>query len=319
MPLTAVILAAGFGTRLRPLSFQVPKPLFPILNRPLLSLILSQLQDAGFRRVAVNVHHLADEIKLFLKTQNQWDLEILVSFEAEILGTGGGLRRLVDFVGKSPFLVINGDILTDLNFADIFQQHRPDALSTMVLHDCPRFNNVWLAENGHVAAFGSPPAEHLPSSPLAFTGVQVVSPRIFELIPPERFVSIIDTYRQAISAGKSVAAAVIENFYWQDIGTPKDYLAIHHQLLHHELPSLTAFFPPITDPFLGQEVSLGTGSNLAGGVCLGKGVKVGAAACLKDTVVWDDAVIDPGVFLEGCVIGRRVHITESARGGCFQT
>ena len=156
--LTAVILAAGFGTRLRPLSYQVPKPLFPILNRPLLGLILSQLENAGFKRVAVNAHHLAADIKLYVETQNQWNLEIFLSFEAEILGTGGGLRHMADFIGDSPFLVINGDILTDLNFAEVYHQHRQHALATMILHDYPRFNNVWLAEDGQVAAFGLPPA-----------------------------------------------------------------------------------------------------------------------------------------------------------------
>ena len=119
----------------------------------------------------------------------------------------------------------------------------------MILHDYPRFNNVWLAEDGQVAAFGLPPARPMPAAPLAFTGVQIVSPRIFDLIPPKKYVNIIDTYRQAISAGEPVAAAVKNGFYWQDIGTPHDYLEIHHRLLNKELPGLTAFYPQITDPF----------------------------------------------------------------------
>jgi mannose-1-phosphate guanylyltransferase len=317
--LTAVILAAGFGTRLRPLSYRVPKPLFPILNRPLLGLILSQLENAGFKRVAVNTHHLATDIKSYVETQKQWNLEIFFSFEAEILGTGGGLRHMADFIGDSPFLVINGDILTDINFAELYQQHRQHALATMILHDYPRFNNVWLAEDGQVAAFGLPPVGSIPSAPLAFTGIQVVSPRIFDLIPPQRYVNIIDTYRQALSAGEPVAAAVKQGFYWQDIGTPQDYLEIHHRLLNRELPAFKAFYPQISDPFLGEHVSLGVGSQMAGGVCLGPGVQVGADVYLKDTVIWTNAVIDPGVSLEGCIVGQDVHMSESARGGIFQT
>ena len=315
--LTAVILAAGFGTRLRPLSYRVPKPLFPILNRPLLGLILSQLEKAGFSRVAVNTHHLAADIKLYLETRNQWNLEIFQSFESEILGTGGGLRHMADFLGDSPFLVINGDILTDLDFAEAYHQHRQDALTTMILHDYPRFNNVWLAEDGQVAAFGSPPAGPRPRATLAFTGVQIVSPRIFDLIEPDKYVNIIDTYRRTIAAGEPVAAAVKHGFYWQDIGTPHDYLEIHRRLLNKELPGLTAFFPQITDPFLGAEVELGSGSQMAGAVCLGPRVQVGAEVYLKDTVIWADAVIDPGVRLEGCVVGQGVRVSESAKGGCF--
>ena len=164
-----------------------------------------------------------------------------------------------------------------------------------------------------------PQPDQMPSAPLAFTGVQVVSPRIFDLIPPKTYVNIIDTYRQAISAGEPVAAAVKQGFYWQDIGTPQDYLEIHHRLLNKELPGLTAFYPQITDPFLGDEVTLGAGSQMAGGVCLGPGVKVGAEAYLKNTVVWANAVIDPGVRLEGCVVGKGVQVSQSAKGGCFQT
>jgi mannose-1-phosphate guanylyltransferase len=316
--LTAVILAAGLGTRLRPMSYRVPKPLFPILNRPLLGLILSQLENAGFSRIAINTHYLAADIRRYLETQNQWHLEIFLSFEAEILGIGGGLRHMADFLGDSPFLVINGDIVTDLDFAEIHRQHRHNALTTMILHDYPRFNNVWLAENGQVAAFGLPPAGPMPSAPLAFTGVQVVSPRIFDLIEPQKYVNIIDTYRQAISAGEPVAPVIKQGFYWQDIGTPQDYLEIHQRLLKNELPGFTAFYPPITDPFLAAGVTVGAGSQMAGGVCLGPGVKVGAGVYLQNTVVWADAVIDPGVRLEDCVVGQGVRVSESARGGCFQ-
>ncbi len=85
------------------------------------------------------------------------------------------------------------------------------------------------------------------------------------------------------------------------------------------MPGLTAFYPHITDPFLGDEVTLGVGSKMAGGVCLGPGVRVGAGAYLKNTIVWADAVIDPGVRLEGCVVGQRVRVSQSATGEIFQT
>lgn len=318
-PLTAVVLAAGLGTRLRPLSYQVPKPLFPILNRPLLGLILDQLAAAGFQRVAINTHHRAADIKHFLESQGPSNLEVFLTYEPEILGTGGGLRNMAGFLSESPFLVINGDILTDLDFAEAYCAHCQDDLATMILHNYPRFNNVWLDEAGPIKAFGAPPTGWRPAAPLAFTGIQVISPRIFHRIPPGVFVSIIDTYRQAIAGGERVAAAVRDNFYWQDIGTPQDYLEIHRCLLAGEVPGLTAFYPQITDPYLGQGISLGAEACLAGGVCLGARVRVGESVYLKNTVVWADAVIDPGVRLEHCVVGRGVRVRESAKGGCFQT
>ncbi len=315
--LTAVVLAAGLGTRLRPLSYQVPKPLFPILNRPLLGLILDQLEAAGFNRVAINTHHRADDINAFIESHSPPDLEVFISYEAEILGTGGGLRNLTEFVGESPFLVINGDIITDLDFAAAYRGHQQGALATMMLHDYPRFNNVWLDGSRHIASFGAAPHLATTTSPLAFTGIQVVSPRIFELIPPGVSVNIIDTYRQAIAGGETVAAAVQRGFYWQDIGTPQDYLEIHRRLLAGELQILAAFYPDLADPYTGLGVTLSARVHCDGGVCLGSGVHVGTGAYLKNTVVWANAAIDPGVHLEDCLVGQGVRVRKSARGRCF--
>lgn len=316
-PWTAVILAAGLGTRLRPLSYQVPKPLFPILNRPLLGLIIAQLRTAGFRRVAINTHHRADDIAFFLQNQALPDMEVFISYEPEILGTGGGLRQLAGFLGDSPCLVLNADIVTDLNLATAFLSHRQGALATMILHDYPRFNNVWLDDAGDIAGFGAATPRVQPA-PLAFTGIQVVSPRIFGLIEPGAFVNIIDTYRQAIAGGETVAAAVQQGFYWQDIGTPQDYLEIHRRLLAGELTGLKAFWPDWADPCLGEGVTLTAGAHLDGGICLGPGVQVGDKVYLKNTVVWAGAIIEPGVHLEDCVVGQGVRVRESAQGRCFQ-
>lgn len=309
---TAVILAAGLGTRLRPLSYQVPKPLFPIINRPLLGLILAQLHAAGFRRVAINTHHRADEIKAFLEANTPIELEIYLSYEPVILGTAGGIRQLAGFLGETPFLVINGDIVTDLDLAATYQAHHPEALATLVLHDYPRFNNVWLSQSDRIAAFGPARLPMSTAPPLAFTGVQVISPRLFNYIAPGLFVNIIDVYRQAMAAGEAVAAHREEGFYWQDIGTPQDYLEIHRRLLAGELPVLANFLPPLTDPFLDAGAVLGPRVCCDGGVCLGAGVRVGEEAYLKNTVLWADTIVDPGVRLVDCLVGRGVRVRESA-------
>lgn len=314
---TAVILAAGLGTRLRPLTYQVPKPLFPILNRPLLGLLLDQLAAAGCQRLAVNTHHHGRAIRDFVNSQSPWFQEVLVRHEPEILGTGGGLRNLADFLGERPFLVINGDIVTDVNLVALWQAHDEAALATLLLHDYRRFNNVWLNAKGQIQGFGPSPRGEVLPRPLAYTGIQVVSPRLFQLIPAGEFVDIITIYRQAIAAGDKVAAFVGRNFFWQDIGTPRDYLGIHNRLLHGEIARFQRFFPPVSDPFLGANVVLGSGINLAGGVCLGAGVRLGNGVGLKNTVVWDGATLAPGVILEDCVVSQNARVEQSARGRCI--
>jgi NDP-sugar pyrophosphorylase family protein len=176
-----------------------------------------------------------------------------------------------------------------------------------------------LTEAEQIQAFGAAPPGIRAAAPLAFTGVQVVSPRIFDLIPPGVFVNIIETYRQAIAAGAKVTAAVRHSFFWQDIGTPQDYLEIHRLLLAGEVPGIAALYPRVTDPFLAEGITLGAGTRFDGGVCLGPGVKVGAGVYLKNTVVWAEAEIGSGVKLEDCLVGRGARVRKSARGECFQT
>jgi mannose-1-phosphate guanylyltransferase len=309
--MNAAILAAGLGTRLRPLTYTTPKALVPVLNQPLLGVLLAQLQKAGASRVAVNTHHLAGKVQHFLEVNSPPGLEVVVRPEPEILGTGGGLRSLAGALGDGPFLAINADILTDLSLAEIFRQHREEALATLVLHDYPRFNNVWLDKTGRLAGVGAPPP-HKSGPPLAYTGVQVVSPRLLKWLPKEGPADLVAAWQQAMAQGEELAAVVVSGHFWQDLGTPEAYLTVHQRLLSGTGTRLTRFFPPISDPFCGAGTKLEEGVVCRGGVCLGREVRVGRGSQLKNTVVWDKAQIGPGLTLENCVVGQGAHVQSSA-------
>jgi mannose-1-phosphate guanylyltransferase len=308
----AAILAAGLGTRLRPLTYTTPKALAPVLNQPLLGVLLAQLQEAGAFRVAVNTHHLADQVQHFLEVNNPPGLEVVVRPEPEILGTGGGLRSLAEALGDGPFLAVNADILTDLDLAEIFRQHQEEPLATLVLHDCPRFNNVWLDQKGRVAGIGAPPPERS-GPPLAYTGVQVVSPRMLKWLPPEGPADLVAAWQKATAQGEQLAAVVVKGLFWQDLGTPEAYLRAHQRLLSGTCPGLNKYFPPLSDPFLGEGAVLEEGVACGGSVCLGREVRVGQKTRLKNTVAWDKAQIGPGLTLENCVVGRGARVQASAR------
>lgn len=308
---SAIILAAGYGTRLRPLSFQVPKPLFPICNRPLLGLLLDQLQEAGCRRVAINLHYQAEAIAAWLAQAAPAGLELRLSLEPEILGTGGALRHLADFIGTEPVLVINSDIVTDLELAGLWLDYQPKAPATLVLHDQPRFNRVWVDPQGTITGFGL--ASPAPGAAVAaFTGIQIITPRLLRWLPRGEYADIIKVYNQLIAAGEPPAALFRAGFFWQDIGTPADYLAVHRRLLQGEAPRLAPFLPPVTDPCLAGEVALGPEVHWGGGVCIGPGVEIGPQASLTATVVWEGAEIAGGVQLQGCLVGRGVQVRRSA-------
>jgi mannose-1-phosphate guanylyltransferase len=309
----AAILAAGKGTRLRPLTYTVPKALIPVLNQPLLGVLLAQLREAGAHRVAVNTHHLAGQVQEFLQGNQTPGLEVLVRHEPEILGTGGGLRSLGQALEDQPFLAVNADILTDLDFAEIFRNHRQEALATLVLHDCPRYNTVWLDREGRVAGVGEASANNSFGPPLAYTGVQVVSPRMLRWLPDQGPADLVAAWRHIIAQGEFLAARVVTGHFWQDLGTPEAYLTAHQKLFSGACPGLTELFPSSADPLVGERTRLEDGVSCAGGVCLGRDVRVGQGTWLKNTVVWDGAWLGPGLTLENCVVGQGARVTVSAR------
>ena len=308
----AAILAAGLGTRLRPLTYSLPKALFPVLNRPVLGLILEQAAAAGFTRVAVNTHHLPHLVQRFLEDRRFSGIDLRISHEPELLGTGGGLRELGKLLERGPFLSVNSDVLTDLDFREIFQGHRQGALTTLVLHDCPPYNNVWVDGDRVVAIGGDSSGGG--ARPLAYTGVQVVSPGMLVYLPGTGECDLVAAWRQALAAGETLAALALEGHFWQDLGTREGYLSAHRRLLAGAAPGLARFFPGLADPYIGPRGAIASSVEFAGGVCLGAGVQVGAGAFLKNTVVWEQALIGPGVRLEDCLVAAGARVTESARG-----
>jgi mannose-1-phosphate guanylyltransferase len=308
----AAILAAGLGTRLRPLTHVLPKALVPVFNRPLLGIVLAQLAEADCCQVAVNTHHLGEQVLHFLGTQGPWGLQVQVSHEVELLGTGGGLRNLARLLGEGPFLAVNADILTDLDLKELYARRRPEALATLVLHDCPPFNNVWVDQAGNVAGVGSPPAA-MSGPPLAYTGIQVVEPGLLSWMPGEGPLDLVAVWRQALAGGERLAAVTVAGHFWQDLGRREAYLAAHRRLRAGASPRLARLLGPLHDPFLGEGTKVAAGAKFQEGVVLGRWVRVGEEATLGDTIVLDGAVISPGVSLRGCVVAAGVRVRASAR------
>jgi mannose-1-phosphate guanylyltransferase len=276
-----------------------------------LGVVLAQLEAAGCFQVAVNTHHLADQVHDFLRGQ-PWSFQLSVSHEPEILGTGGGLRQLGEILREGPFLAINGDILTDLDLVEIYGRHQAGAVSTLVLHDCPPYNNVWVADGGVVSIGAPPPGGG--GEPLAYTGVQVVDQKMLAYIPPQGSSGLVQAWREALAAGARLAYLRVSGHFWQDLGTPENYLAAHRRLLAGASPRLAGIFGKVTDPRIGPGARIGGGVQFGGGVCLGAAVAVGEGAALKNTVVWARAVIGARVELEDCIVAAGVEVKESARG-----
>ncbi len=221
----AMILAAGYGTRLRPYTSHTPKPLFSIGRRPLIDEIIRRLQRAGCDALIINTHHLHRQIEGFVADQN-YSLRIYTRYEPEILGTGGAIKNVSDFWDNQPFMVINADIVADIDLAEVYRTHcRRQAPATLVLCDDPEFNSVVVEQNRWITGFSNPSRDEslTAGSLLTFTGVQVLEPLVLDYIPSGRPYSSIDAFKKILAQGKKLAAIVVPKDRWQDIGTPASY------------------------------------------------------------------------------------------------
>lgn len=216
----ALILSAGYGTRLRPHTDILPKPLFPIGGRPVVDLIIQGLVNSGCTGIILNTHHLHRQIADYISGRS-YPIPVQTAYEPEILGTGGAIRNVSAFLGKAPFMVINSDIITDVDFSAVYRFHLGHSHpATLVMHDYEQFNNVWVDKSGRIVRFhGDPPPGDVLK--LAFTGIQVLDPQVIKWIPENRPVSSIDIFQHMIDSNCTLAAYVAKHHYWRDIGTPQ--------------------------------------------------------------------------------------------------
>jgi aminoglycoside/choline kinase family phosphotransferase/dTDP-glucose pyrophosphorylase len=220
----AMILAAGLGTRLRPYSEHTPKALFTINRRAVLAIVIEKLQKAGCRAVIINTHHHYDQIEAFI-SESSFDIPVHTRHEKKILGTGGGIRNVADFWEAGSLLVINADIISNIDLAQVFGYHQSHAHPvTMVMHNHDRFNSVRVDARDFVTGFKHQPQDG-GKGIMAFTGIHVLDRCVLDFLPAQGPAHIIDAYAKMIAAGHGIKAMVVQGHRWYDIGTPQNYLA----------------------------------------------------------------------------------------------
>lgn len=212
----AFILAAGLGTRLLPYTRTLPKPLFTLLSKPILEHAIQQLVDIGCHQIIINTHHLHDQLKHFI-SHIDLKIDIQLLYEPSILETGGAIANAKKHFKNDPFFVINADIISSIDLKHVYDTHcQSDCLATLVLHDYTQFNTVAVDDHGYILNFNTK------KNSLAFTGVQVLSPEIYNYFPDKHKFSSIEVYKSLCSQ-KKIKACTLDNIYWSDIGTVQDY------------------------------------------------------------------------------------------------
>jgi NDP-sugar pyrophosphorylase family protein len=297
----AMILAAGEGFRLRPLTNVCPKVLMPVVNRPVIARIIELLKVHGVREIIVNAHHHYQKIVDYLRGGDPFGVRIEIRVEQEILGTGGGIKNTRDFWDKDPFIVINGDILTDINLRRVYESHMErNNLITMVLHDLPIYNKVRIDDEMNVVSIG--PGTNIDGA-LAFTGIQVINPEVLDLIPENKRYSIKKCYKTLMDLRRPIRGYLATGHRWIDIGTIPDYLRSNLDLLPPEKIAIA------------QEVHIDPDATLEEWAVIGKGSSIERGALVKRSVLWRDVIVREGVRVVDSVITSGVILEEDLVGG----
>lgn len=229
----ALVLAAGFGTRLRPYSDHTPKPLFTLNRQPLLDITIRRLIAAGARTIIVNTHHRHRQIEDFLHRQS-YAAAVMTRHEPEILGTGGAIRNTSEIWHSQPLLVVNSDIYTDFDFKAFYRFHLDHGQPiSLALCDHPAFNSVLVDSSDSIAGFKNPAdtAGDDASRIMTFTGIQLLNEKVLAYIPPEGFASSIDAFQAMISDGHRIPAYIPEKLQWSDLGTPDRYQIVAREMM----------------------------------------------------------------------------------------
>ena len=298
----AMVLAAGFGVRLRPLTLTRPKPLLPIVNRPLLGIILDDLQKAGFQRLAVNTHHLAGQIARFMEERKDGFAETRLFYEPEILGAGGGIKNTEEYWQQAPLLVMNGDILTNIDLSAVYRYHLSHEYPvTVVTQDHADFNQIAVNEDGEVVDFYARGKEPGDGELFAFTGIQVIDTAILRRFPPGPSHSV-ETYQRLAKENRAVKAYFVSGHVWEDIGDARRYKSLHERILGGKDGWSGLWGLPEGAVVTGSDSRIHASARIEGWASVGNGSVIKENALIKNALIWDRVVVEPGSRVIDCVV-----------------
>ena len=338
----AMILAAGKGTRVQPITHVIPKPMIPILQKPVMEFLLELLREHGFNEIMVNVSHLAEEIENYFRDGQRFGVQIAYSFEGRIedgeligqaMGSAGGLKKIQNFQPffDDTFVVLCGDALIDLNLTEAVKRHREKgALASLVTKRVPRdqvssYGVVVTDDQGRVLSFQEKPSVEEAASDMINTGIYIFEPQIFDYIPSDQPFDIgSDLFPRLASAGAPFYALPME-FEWVDIGKVPDYWQAIRSVLQGEVrqvqipgnevrPGVFAGLNVAADwdkiniqgpVYVGGMTRIENGATIIGPAMIGPSCQVCEGATIDNSIIFDYSRIGPGVRLfEKLVFGR---------------
>ena len=325
----AVVLVGGQGSRLRPITFSVPKAMVPLRNRPFMRYMMDFLRAGGLDGAVLSLGYLPDPIQEYFAGQDLDGFSMDYAVEDRALGTAGGIKNTEDYLDGEPLVVVNGDVLSGMNLRVAIEKHKEsDALATIVLisvEDPTAYGLVEVDHDMQVHRFIEKPAADEVTTNLVNAGIYVLEPEVLGMIPEETEVSIereIFPYLQA----EGRLRAYVSSSYWKDIGTPRSYLAASHDVLSGAVGAGEDFdflqvhsssvvgkgvkvLPPVS---VAAGCVLGDGATLGGRSSLGRGCRIGEGAVVEGSILFDGAEVEPDAVVRGSIIGPNARVGQEA-------
>lgn len=310
----AMVLAAGVGTRLDPLTSCTPKPLVPVVNMPVMAHILKLLSKHGINDICANLHYLPDQIINYFGDGTKLGLKLSFQYEEELTGDAGGVRSCRSFLAGDTFVVIMGDLITDIDLTEVIRLHKQKrSLATIAvkpLDDVSRFGVVVHDKGGFITGFQEKPSREEALSNLVSTGIYILEPAVFQYMPdtgPYGFGRQL--FPDLVAKGLPVLA-VTTTRYWSDVGSLEQYHMANMDalagLVEVEIPANR--YADAARVLVGKNSRIAAGAQLTGGVVIGDDCIIESAATLHDTVVWSGVHIGRGASLTGCIVGNNCII-----------
>jgi mannose-1-phosphate guanylyltransferase len=295
----AVVLVGGEGTRLRPLTETVPKPLLPLVDRPILDHVLDHLVAHGVSEVIMSSPYLEDTFHPFIDARGGEPAIVWVT-EGEPLGTGGAIVSALARLGDQPFFALNGDILTDLDLTAMLARHRErEAVATIALHhveDARAFGLVASDPTGRLTEFLEKPLDPVPGDINA--GTYVLEPSALQGWSAGTYIWIEGEIFPTLIRDGAPVYGFEAGAYWLDLGTPEQYLRAHFDLLEGKLEGIS-----YDSPWIGSGASLDLTARVGRSVVIGEGARVGAGAEVDEAVLLPAAVVEDGARVVASIVG----------------
>jgi mannose-1-phosphate guanylyltransferase/phosphomannomutase len=326
-------MAAGLGTRLRPLTYSIPKPLVPIVNTPVIGHLINNLKKYNMKDVVVNLHYQPELIKEYLENNNKkWRMNIIYSFEKKLYGTAGGVKLKEDLFDKN-FVVTSGDGLSSINFEKLVEYHKKKkAIATIALKPVDlklEYGVVCVDNRNKITDFLEKPSLNKIFSNFVNTGIYVFEPVIFKYIPKNRFYDFGTQLLPKLVKFSLPVYGYIMDEYWCDVGNLSEYKKAHYDcldgkikveiqarqikkgiwvgkntLIHNQIKCE----PPC---IIGDNVKIGKNCIIGKYSVIGNNCIIGNNVKIYDSIIWDNVVVKSNVKLNSCIIGNNAVVTEN--------